>query len=289
MVEFGEKIKHFREEKGMTQQTMAESLYVTRQAVSRWECGARYPDLLTAKKIAKILDVSLDELLSGEELKEQIEKEPVLAQPIENVFQTVLYTAAAIIYLLLCIFSLYSYIAPNEALSNSPAGKITVTTVSSDIIRITYFAAAVSGLVLSVKNKMNAKITGYIMCVPYLSASLSFLITYIDMRVKNNGHIDFMGWLTDFTIPLIFGTTVILYFEFKERRIPFLVILAMCILVVFHLLYVYKCKLSYFTDLGFVVTTVGVVGKSGMAVLLGYQAYVWDKKKRIAYKKKIIC
>lgn len=65
MVEFGEKIKHIREEKGMTQQTLAEKLYVTRQAVSRWECGARYPDLLTAKKIAKILNVSLDELLGA--------------------------------------------------------------------------------------------------------------------------------------------------------------------------------------------------------------------------------
>ena len=52
MMEFGEKVKKIREEKGMTQQTMAEHLYVTRQAVSRWECGARYPDLLTAKKIS---------------------------------------------------------------------------------------------------------------------------------------------------------------------------------------------------------------------------------------------
>lgn len=39
MVEFGEKLKQIREEKGMTQQTLAEKLYVTRQAVSRWECG----------------------------------------------------------------------------------------------------------------------------------------------------------------------------------------------------------------------------------------------------------
>ena len=77
MVEFGEKLKQLREEKGMTQQTLAEMLYVTRQAVSRWECGARYPDLLTAKKIAKILDVTIDELVSGEELKENIEKEPI--------------------------------------------------------------------------------------------------------------------------------------------------------------------------------------------------------------------
>ena len=39
MVEFGEKVKRAREAKGMTQQTLANHLYVTRQAVSRWECG----------------------------------------------------------------------------------------------------------------------------------------------------------------------------------------------------------------------------------------------------------
>lgn len=52
-IEFGEKLKACREEKGMTQQTLADKLYVTRQAVSRWECGARYPDLITAKRIAE--------------------------------------------------------------------------------------------------------------------------------------------------------------------------------------------------------------------------------------------
>ena len=59
MLEFGEKVKQIREERGMTQQSLAEKLYVTRQAVSRWECGARYPDLLTAKKISAILEVSI--------------------------------------------------------------------------------------------------------------------------------------------------------------------------------------------------------------------------------------
>ena len=65
MVEFGEQLRRAREEKGMTQQSLAEQLYVTRQAVSRWECGDRYPDLLTTKKISQILEVSLDDLLSG--------------------------------------------------------------------------------------------------------------------------------------------------------------------------------------------------------------------------------
>lgn len=40
MVEFGEKLRQARERKGMTQQTLADQLYVTRQAVSRWQCAA---------------------------------------------------------------------------------------------------------------------------------------------------------------------------------------------------------------------------------------------------------
>ena len=65
MVEFGEQLRKAREEKGMTQQSLAEQLYVSRQSVSHWECGDRYPDLVTAKKISQVLDVSLDDLLSG--------------------------------------------------------------------------------------------------------------------------------------------------------------------------------------------------------------------------------
>ena len=48
MVEFGEQLRKAREAKGMTQQSLAEQLYVTRQSVSRWECGGfgtcRQPD-----------------------------------------------------------------------------------------------------------------------------------------------------------------------------------------------------------------------------------------------------
>lgn len=39
MVEFGEQLRRAREGKGMTQQSLVEQLYVTRQSVSRWECG----------------------------------------------------------------------------------------------------------------------------------------------------------------------------------------------------------------------------------------------------------
>ena len=78
MVEFGEQLRKAREAKGMTQQSLAEQLYVTRQSVSRWECGDRYPDLLTTKKISQILEVSLDDLLSGKEMTKLVERNPVI-------------------------------------------------------------------------------------------------------------------------------------------------------------------------------------------------------------------
>ena len=43
-------IKKFREEKNLTQQQLADKLYVSRQTVCRWEKGSRCPDLITAKK-----------------------------------------------------------------------------------------------------------------------------------------------------------------------------------------------------------------------------------------------
>ena len=65
-VDFGEKIKTLREEKAMTQQKLADQLYVTRATVSRWESGSRYPDILTTKSLADIFGTSIDELVSGE-------------------------------------------------------------------------------------------------------------------------------------------------------------------------------------------------------------------------------
>ena len=65
-MDFGEKIKELREAKGMTQQNLADRLFVTRQTVSRWEGGSRYPDLITAKNLADILDTSVDVLLADD-------------------------------------------------------------------------------------------------------------------------------------------------------------------------------------------------------------------------------
>ena len=77
MAEFGENLRKAREKKGITQQTLADQIYVTRQAVSRWEGGSRYPDLMTAKKLAALLGTTLDELVRDDDLHRLPEVNPV--------------------------------------------------------------------------------------------------------------------------------------------------------------------------------------------------------------------
>ena len=64
---FGDNIRKLREEKGFTQQQLADRLYVSRQTVCRWENGSRQPDLDMAEKVAEVFQVSLDELITKKE------------------------------------------------------------------------------------------------------------------------------------------------------------------------------------------------------------------------------
>jgi transcriptional regulator with XRE-family HTH domain len=66
----GNRISQLRKEKGITQEEMADKLGVTPQAVSKWENDISYPDILLLPKIAKMFDVTVDELLSGESRKD---------------------------------------------------------------------------------------------------------------------------------------------------------------------------------------------------------------------------
>lgn len=74
-MEFGEKLQELRKKKGLTQEELAEALYVSRTAVSKWELGRGYPNIDSLKEISKFFSVSIDELLSGEKLLSIAEKE----------------------------------------------------------------------------------------------------------------------------------------------------------------------------------------------------------------------
>lgn len=96
-MDFGENLKRAREEKGYTQQHLADELFVTRQAVSKWEHGTRYPDLLTTKCIAEILGVSIDSLVSNDEMKEFAEKQSITNSQKGEKIITTLYAIVALL------------------------------------------------------------------------------------------------------------------------------------------------------------------------------------------------
>lgn len=61
-------IKDLRKEKGMTQKDLAERLYITDRAVSKWERGLSAPDISTLEPLAKILGITITELITGQRM-----------------------------------------------------------------------------------------------------------------------------------------------------------------------------------------------------------------------------
>ncbi|MGN0339073.1 MAG: helix-turn-helix domain-containing protein [Lachnospira sp.] len=285
MVEFGEQLKKAREGKGMTQQSFAEKIYVTRQTVSRWESGVRYPDLHTAKKISEVLNVSIDELLSGEEIKENIDKIPVLDKTYEIIIQTVIYAIALFSYILMSYFSWSSVAFIDESLKNTPAGKIDIITLT---VLMKYTITAVIllvGMIWSAKRELTPKKIGAIMSIPYIFSSMEFLVSYINMSIKNNGYIQLSGWIIEFVLPIVSAAFVFVYFTMKKTHFSFLIIAILCMFTMAEILYGYSFRFSHITELGFVVGTVHCVGRIGIVMLLGYQSFILEKKRHLAIVK----
>lgn len=74
-MEFGKNLQELRKSRGLTQEELAEALFVSRTAVSKWESGRGYPSIDSLKEISKFFSVTIDDLLSGERLIYIAEKE----------------------------------------------------------------------------------------------------------------------------------------------------------------------------------------------------------------------
>ena len=74
-MEFNEKLQELRKQRGLTQEELAELLYVSRTAISKWESGRGYPNIDSLKAISKYFSVSLDELLSSDAILTIAEEE----------------------------------------------------------------------------------------------------------------------------------------------------------------------------------------------------------------------
>jgi len=74
-MELHEKLQELRKERGLTQEELAEALYVSRAAISKWESGRGYPSIDSLKALAEFYSVTIDDLLSSEKLISIAERE----------------------------------------------------------------------------------------------------------------------------------------------------------------------------------------------------------------------
>ena len=67
-MEFNEKLQELRKSRGLTQEDLAQALFVSRTAISKWESGRGYPSIDSLKSISRFFSVSIDELICQEEI-----------------------------------------------------------------------------------------------------------------------------------------------------------------------------------------------------------------------------
>ena len=109
LIKIGKFISLKRKEKGITQSELAEKLYITDRAISKWENGICLPDAGTMPELCKILDITINDLMSGEKIK----KEKYQEKFEENIVNTIDYSTKRInkygnvIGLLLVVFGLF--------------------------------------------------------------------------------------------------------------------------------------------------------------------------------------
>lgn len=65
-MEVSEQIKKCRSSMGMSQEELAEKVYVSRQTISNWETGKNYPDIHNLLLLSSLFNVSLDQLIKGD-------------------------------------------------------------------------------------------------------------------------------------------------------------------------------------------------------------------------------
>ena len=104
-MEIGEIIKKLRNDKNITQEELAQAIYVSRFAISKWESGRGYPSIDSLKELSKYFSVSLDDLLSKEQLIDMVEKE---SKANTNRILSIIIGVVDVLHLMLILLPLYS-------------------------------------------------------------------------------------------------------------------------------------------------------------------------------------
>ena len=112
-MELGNKIKYYRGEKELSQEELAERVYVSRQTISNWENNKSYPDINSIVLLSEVFEISIDNLIKGdvEQMKKEINSEEVKKLKFYATIMVILMLAALILLMpMLKFIGLYGFI-----------------------------------------------------------------------------------------------------------------------------------------------------------------------------------
>ena len=112
-MELGKKIKYYRNEKSLTQDNLAERIFVSRQTISNWENDKSYPDINSIILLSEVLEVSVDNLIKGdvEQMKLEINSEEVKRMKLYSLMMLILFLlSVGALFPLLKFIGFYAFI-----------------------------------------------------------------------------------------------------------------------------------------------------------------------------------
>ena len=112
-MELGNKIKYYRGEKELSQEELAERVYVSRQTISNWENNKSYPDINSIVLLSEVFEISIDNLIKGdvELMKKEINSEEVKKLNFYATMMVILMLVATILLMpMLKFIGLYGFI-----------------------------------------------------------------------------------------------------------------------------------------------------------------------------------
>ena len=275
MAEFGENLRRIREEKGITQQTMADHLYVTRQAVSRWEGGSRYPDLMTAKKMSRYLGVSMDELVSDDDMQEAVEKTVILETPVAQKVQLVLMTLAFMGFTTMLVIEI-SYL-----LSNLINKMVYFDSYGIPLRNIMLLLVLGYGIFHAVGDKLNPRVAS-VLSVPYFgTGALANLAT-----VLGDYNYSMLEIVWGIFLNVVPGILIPLFFEGRILHNPMLIYIMLALGSLSNIPY----YISMFTEdypvemyvMLLIVNTLSLIAHTLIIGLLAYMVFALHRKRKQA-------
>ena len=277
MAEFGEQLRKAREEKGMTQQSLAERVYVTRQTVSRWEGGERYPDLLTVKKIAQVLGVDAGFLLSDDETQHIATRNPVVEKGAVNNVTLVLFAGIVISYLISVVEILIRIPSTAGQISASDVCVIG-SNVASDLIGIVAFVA---GFVWVLKGVFSPQKAGALMMAFFASICIKGLAIFTADTTVINWAVAIIP-----TVVCVIGflASYCCFWKKQPREVWYWPVMIVSVLGIVKALYTVVSTIAFAGQYVSAETALNAVLTICIYMLFCYQAHVLCVKRKMAIK-----